>query len=176
MAEPKTRKTKASVSRFLAGIEDPQRRADAKALNRIMREATGERPVMWGESIVGFGSYHYVYASGREGDWMLSGYSPRKSNLVVYVMAGFSRYGALLERLGKHKTGKACLYLKRLSDVDLDVLRELVQRSAEHMRTHQACAETKSKAETKTKSKAKTKTKSKAKTKTKSKAKKKARR
>ena len=130
----KTGPTDASVDAFLRGVEDPGRRADCRALLEVMREATGEEPRMWGPSIVGFGSYHYVYESGREGDWFLSGFSPRKRDLTVYVMSGFKRYEALMERLGKHRTGKSCLYLKRLSDVDLDVLRELVTGSVEHVR------------------------------------------
>ena len=97
-----------------------------------MAEETGEPPRMWGASIVGFGSYHYAYASGREGDWMALGFSPRKANLTLYLMDGFGGYGELLDRLGKHSTGKSCLYIKRLSDVDVDVLREMVRRSYRH--------------------------------------------
>ncbi|NDJ60850.1 MAG: DUF1801 domain-containing protein [Chloroflexi bacterium] len=97
----------------------------------LMQEVTGEPPVMWG-SIVGFGRYHYRYASGREGDWFLAGFAPRKQNLSLYITAGFDEYGELLEKLGKHKIGKACLYIKKLADVDETVLRELVKRSAEH--------------------------------------------
>jgi hypothetical protein len=99
-----------------------------------MREVTGERPVMWGPSIVGYGQYRYVYESGREGDWMLVGFSPRKTALTLYIMPGFSRYEELMQRLGKHSTGKSCLYLKKLADVDMTVLRELVGASVEHMR------------------------------------------
>jgi len=98
-----------------------------------MREVTGCEPKMWGPSIVGFGRYHYKYESGREGDWPLTGFSPRKQALTVYIMAGFRRYEELLDRLGKHKTGKSCLYLKRLEDVDLEVLRELVHESVEQV-------------------------------------------
>ena len=98
-----------------------------------MREVTGAEPQMWGDSIVGFGSYHYVYASGREGDWPLTGFSPRKRNLTLYIMAGFDEYDELLSRLGKFKTGKSCLYINKLEDVDQEVLAELVKRSAEHV-------------------------------------------
>lgn len=133
MSELKTRPTDDSVEAFLNSVADDQKREDAFALLRLMREATGEEPVMWGDSIVGFGSYHYRYASGREGDWFLAGFSPRKRNLTLYIMAGFDEYDDLLERLGKFKTGKSCLYLNRLSDADDQVLRELVRRSAEHV-------------------------------------------
>jgi len=133
MAELKTRKTNASPTAFLDAIEDDARRKDCAALVRIMKRVTKAPPRMWGPSIVGFGSYHYVYESGREGDWFLTGFSPRKRDLTVYIMAGFDRYDALLEKLGKHATGKSCLYLKRLDDVDLDVLEELIQASVEHL-------------------------------------------
>lgn len=126
MAEPKTGRTGASADQFLAGVADPQRRADAQAVCALMTEATGAQPEMWGSSIVGFGSYHYRYASGREGDWPAVGLSPRKQYLTVYIPEGFDSYDALLGRLGPHSTGKSCLYIKRLSDVDAEVLRELV--------------------------------------------------
>ncbi len=135
MAELKTQKNTASVSAFLKGVEDPTRRKDCEAVRKIMREETGSRAAMWGEAIVGFGSYHYKYASGREADWMLCGFSPRKQNLTVYIMAGFSKYEALLKKLGKHRTGKSCLYIKRLEDVNLDVLRELIRQSVTHLRS-----------------------------------------
>jgi hypothetical protein len=135
MAELKTRKTKASVAAFLAKIADEGRRKDCKTLVRIMKKATGAKPEMWGPSVVGFGSYHYKYESGREGDWFLAGFSPRKQDLTLYIMSGFSAYGGLLAKLGKHKNGKACLYLKRLADVDLAVLEELVSRSVEYLKT-----------------------------------------
>jgi hypothetical protein len=127
--EPKTRATDADVAAFLAAIPDEQRRADSEAICRLMAEETGEPSRMWGKGIVGFGSYRMTYADGREADWMALGFSPRKQNLVLYLMDGFAEYDELLARLGRHSTGKACLYLKRLSDVDLDVLRELVARS-----------------------------------------------
>jgi hypothetical protein len=133
-AKLKTTRNTRSVSAFLAR-QPAARRADCQAIVRIMRRATGARPAMWGTSIVGFGSYHYRYESGREGDWMLTGFSPRSRNLALYIMPGFGRYGDLLKRLGKHGTGKSCLYLKRLSDVDESVLAELVQASVDHLRS-----------------------------------------
>jgi hypothetical protein len=129
-SDPKMVPTSADVDAFLEAVPDENRRADAHALLKLMRSVTGEPPVMWGPSIVGFGSYHYRYESGRTGDARLAGFSPRKANLVVYLVGGFEdRYPKLLRRLGPHKTGKACLYLKRLGDVDLDVLRQLIERS-----------------------------------------------
>lgn len=98
-----------------------------------MQEVTGAEPRLWGSSIVGFGDYHYKYESGREGDWFVTGFSPRKQNLTLYIMAGFDNYDQLLSRLGKYKTGKSCLYINKLDDVDLDVLKELVAQSAAHM-------------------------------------------
>ncbi len=122
--------TSADVDAFLAAVPDEKRRADAYAMLELMRSVTGQPPLMWGPSIVGFGSYHYRYESGRTGDAPLAAFSPRKANLVVYLVGGFEdRYPKLLEQLGPHKTGKACLYLKRLTDVDLDVLRQLIERS-----------------------------------------------
>jgi hypothetical protein len=129
-SEAETRPTDTHVADFVAGVENEQRRADAQTLIGLMSEVTGEPPVMWGSSIIGFGSYHYRYASKREGDAPLAGFSPRKQQLVVYLVGGYEdRYAGLLAALGPHKTGKSCLYLKRLSDVDLDVLRTLVDRS-----------------------------------------------
>ena len=137
MSEPKTIPTDQSVEAFLDGVEHEKKREDSYAILQLMREVTGEDPVMWGDSIVGFGSYHYKYASGREGDWMLTGFSPRKQNLTLYIMDGFDEYDALLDRLGKHKTGKSCLYINKLDDVDHDTLRELVKQSVAHMKeTH----------------------------------------
>jgi hypothetical protein len=134
MATQKTRETAASVEEFLNGIENRTRREDGLAMLELMREVTGEQARMWGSSIVGFGSYHYVYESGREGDAMLTGFSPRKQNLAIYVMPGFSAYDSLLDKLGKHKTGKSCLYINKLADVDLKVLRTLLRRSVQVMR------------------------------------------
>jgi hypothetical protein len=132
VATLKTQPTDADVEAFLAGIADARRREDSQAICRLMADETGEAPRMWGSGIVGFGSYHYVYASGREGEWMALGFAPRKANLTLYLMDGFSGYEELLARLGKHSTGKSCLHVKRLSDVDVDVLREMVRRSYRH--------------------------------------------
>ncbi|MBN2472691.1 MAG: DUF1801 domain-containing protein [Anaerolineae bacterium] len=137
MAQNKTTPGQGSVTAFLQTVEE-QRRADCETLVALMQEVTGEPPVMWGDSMVGFGSYHYKYASGREGDWFVVGFSPRKQNLTLYIMAGFEEYEALLARLGKHTTGKSCLYVKRLADVDMDALRELVRQSVAHMRASSA--------------------------------------
>ena len=134
MAELKTQPTRASVTEFVAGIEDQQQRADAKKVAAMMRRATGKRAKMWGPSIVGYGSYHYKYASGRDGDFMITGFSPRKQALTVYIMPGFSGLEKLLEKLGKYKTGKSCLYIKRLSDVDEKVLEKLIVDSVRVMR------------------------------------------
>jgi hypothetical protein len=129
MAENKTTSNAASVEDFLAAIPDERRRTDAQAVCALIRTTTGAEPQMWGTSIVGFGTYHYRYASGRTGDWMAVGFSPRAKALTVYISDGFDGYGELLARLGTHSTGKSCLYLPRLSDVDTEVLRELVDRS-----------------------------------------------
>ena len=117
------------VEAFVASVADERRRHDAEVLLELMRRATGEDAAMWGSSIVGFGSYHYVYPSGREGDAMVVGFSPRKAATTVYLAGGFEGHAELLARLGRHSTGKACLYLKRVEDVDLAVLAELVRRS-----------------------------------------------
>lgn len=134
MAELKTRKTGASVRAFLDGIEDEQKRRDAKAVAKILKRVTGAPPKMWGPSIVGYGHYHYVYDSGRENNWFLAGFSPRQQALTVYIMSGFEGHDALMKKLGKHSTGKSCLYIKRLDDVDLEVLEELVARSVAAIR------------------------------------------
>lgn len=134
--ENKTQPTEVSVSDFLASIDDEQKRADSQVVAQLMEAATGEPPKMWGPAIVGYGTYHYVYASGREGDWMLTGFSPRKTALTVYLMAGVERQTELLAKLGKYKTGKSCLYIKRLSDINLDVLREMIGVSVEQIRNN----------------------------------------
>ena len=136
MSGNKTKATKASVSGFLNSIEDRQKRADARKVAAMMRKATGKRGKMWGTSIVGYGTYHYKYASGREGDFMVTGFSPRKQALTVYIMAGFGRFEALLDKLGKYKTGKSCLYIKRLADVDEQVLQKLIDGSVSYMRAN----------------------------------------
>lgn len=134
MAEPKTRETDADVHQFLESVADERRRADARAVLAIMQEITGEPLRMWGKSIVGLGHYHYRYASGREGDWFLVGLSPRKAALTLYVMDGFSDYDDVMSRLGTYRTGKSCLYIKRLSDVDEGALRELITSSVAHLK------------------------------------------
>lgn len=134
MAENKTKETKASAASFLNAIEDKRRRSDAKKVAAMMREATGKRAKMWGAAIVGYGNYHYKYASGREGDWMMVGFSPRKQNLVVYIMPGFHEFPTLMKKLGKYKTGKSCLYLNKLEDVDEKVLQRLISDSVKLMR------------------------------------------
>lgn len=128
MAEAKTKPTDVSVDAFLEGVANPARRADGRAMREIMERLSGEPAVMWGPSIIGFGTYRYKYESGREGDMCRMGFSPRAANLVLYV-GGFPEYEALLDRLGKHKRSKACLYLNRLADVDLAVLEEIVRKS-----------------------------------------------
>ena len=127
MVEPKTRPTKASVTRFLDGIDDEDRRRDCKTLVKMMKAVTGEAPTMWGPSIIGFGTRHLRYASGRELDWPILGFSPRKTDLTLYILSGFEKHGALMKKLGKHKTSKSCLYVKRLSDIDLPTLEQLMR-------------------------------------------------
>ncbi len=129
----KTQRTEASVEAFLISVPDEQRRADALALLALMRSWTGLEPRLWGADIVGFGEYHYRYESGREGDFFKVGFSPRKQSMSLYLMSGFERYEELLSRLGKYRTGKACLYLKRLSDADEAVLRELITEAFQYM-------------------------------------------
>ena len=135
MSDNKTVPHDGSVTEFLSAVENDRRREDAFALLEIMREETGEEPVLWGPSIVGFGSYHYRYATGREGDFLATGFSPRKQNLVVYLMSGFDGFPELMGRLGRHSTGKSCLYLNRLGDVNEEVLRELIRRSVSHVKS-----------------------------------------
>jgi len=132
MAELKTKPTTRSVDEFLQEVPNERRRQDSYTLLDLMRQITDTEPQMWGDSIVGFGSTHYKYASGREGDMPLVGFSPRKQALTLYIMPGFEGYDDLLQRLGKFKTGKVCLYINKLDDVDSSVLRELVRRSVEH--------------------------------------------
>jgi Domain of unknown function (DU1801) len=129
MADNKTKPTKFSVAAFVDALTDLTSRADAKALIKVMQSATGEKPRMWGPSIIGFGSYHYKYDSGREGDMPLIGFSPRKTAAVLYGVIGSSAAKALLTKLGKHETGKGCLYIKKLADVDQQVLKAMVVKS-----------------------------------------------
>jgi hypothetical protein len=138
MAELKTKPNKKSVRDFVDGISDEDRRRDSKKLVALMKEITGVKPQMWGENIVGFGSYHYKYASGREGDAAIIGFSPRKQSLTIYLASGFVGYDDLLARLGRHSTGKACLYLKRLDQVDENVLTELLRKSVAHVQDVEA--------------------------------------
>jgi hypothetical protein len=130
MAENKTKPTKLSVAAFLAALPDADRRADAKELVKLMQNATGEKPKMWGPAIIGFGSYHYKYDSGREGEMLVVGFSPRKAANVLYGLVS-GRSGTLLPKLGKHTTGKGCLYIKKLADVDRAVLEKMVTASVE---------------------------------------------
>lgn len=134
MAELKTQRNRKSVRKFLAGVKNEDRRKDALVIAAMMEEITGAKPEMWGTSIVGFGTYHYRSASGREGDWFLTGFSPRVASSTLYIMSGFSAYENLLARLGKHSTGKSCLYIKRLSEVDLAVLRKLIEASVNYIK------------------------------------------
>jgi hypothetical protein len=126
MAENKTQKTKASVTEFINNIADETRRKDCQTVLKMMKDATGETPRMWGPSIVGFGDFRYKYDSGRGGDWFLAGFSPRKDSVTLYLVPSLDGHAARLQQLGKFKTGKSCLYIKRLSDVDPAVLKELI--------------------------------------------------
>lgn len=134
MSELKTQPNSADVEAFLANIDAPQKRADCQQLAQWMSELTGSPAQMWGSSIVGFGSYHYRYASGREGDWFLTGFAPRAQNISIYIMSGFAQFEALMQQLGKFKTGKSCLYIKRLSDIDTNILRQLLEASIRYLR------------------------------------------
>jgi hypothetical protein len=133
MAEVKTRPTKASVKAFLDSAASGERRADCATLVKMMTAATGRRPEMWGPAIVGFGRCLLAYADGREAEWPVIGFSPRKNDLTVYLIPGFDKSAALMKKLGKHKTGKVCLYLKSLAGIDQDVLRELIEKSVSAM-------------------------------------------
>ena len=134
MAELKTKLNDASVEDFLNTIENDEKREDCFEILKIMKQAAKAEPKMWGTSIVGFGSYHYKGASGREGDWMLTGFSPRKQNITLYIMGGFDQQTDLMKKLGKHSTGKSCLYIKKLKDIDIKVLKELVTESIQMMK------------------------------------------
>lgn len=133
MGELKTKQSNASVGDFLRSVEDSKMRADCRAVAKMMREATSSRAKMWGTNIVGFGRYDYTYASGKSGTFMLCGFAPRKRDLTIYIMPGFASFQPLLKKLGKHKTGKSCLYLKSLADVDTEVLATLIERSVKLM-------------------------------------------
>jgi nucleoid DNA-binding protein len=137
MAELKTKENSASVLDFITSLEDTQKRDDALVLLKLFEKITKKKAKMWGSSIVGFGNIHYKYASGREGDWMATGFSPRKANLSLYVLGSFEGKAELLAKLGPHKTGKSCLYVKRLADIDMKILEELIKKSYVHAITHQ---------------------------------------
>lgn len=134
MAELKTKLNDASVVDFLNTIEDSRKRTDSFTICKIMEEITGAPPKMWGANIVGFGNYRLKYAGGREGDWFLTGFSPRKQNLTLYLMSGFEHSEKSMAKLGKYKTGKSCLYIKHLEDIDMDVLKGLVHASVDHLK------------------------------------------
>lgn len=134
MSSNKTIETTASVKDFLKTVPVEQQRQDSKTLMKIMEKIVGDKAKMWGDSLVGFGKYHYQYASGREGDFFLTGFSPRKSNLSIYILAGFENFEKELARLGKHKTARACLYVKKLDDVDLDILEQIIRDSVATIR------------------------------------------
>lgn len=129
----KTQPTSTSIAEFIESLDDERRQSECNQLVELMREESGQEPVLWGPAIIGFGQYHYRYESGREGDFMRVGFSPRKQNLSIYIIPGFKPYQAVLERLGKHKLGKSCLYIKRLENVDISALRELVRQSLADM-------------------------------------------
>ena len=132
--ENKTKPTEASPEDFLASLDHPVRKADAERLLEIFADVTGMTPKLWGPSIIGYGQYHYKYESGREGDFMMTGFSPRKQNLSIYILPGYSDFSEILGRLGKHKHGKSCLYINKLSDVDIDVLKELIAAGLEDLK------------------------------------------
>ena len=134
MAELKTNETKLSVTKFIGKVEDDQKRQDSQAILKLMKQVTKEEPKMWGGSMVGFGHFHYKSDSGREGDWFLTGFSPRKQNLTIYITPGFDKYESLMKKLGKHKTSKGCLYIKKLEDVDMKVLKQLIKQSYQDMK------------------------------------------
>ena len=127
MTENKTKSTAQSVDAFIASVDHPTRRSDAQTLNTMFQEMTGWAPRMWGPTMIGYGSYHYTYESGRSGDALATGFSPRKSALSIYIMPGYADFSEILSRLGKHKIGKSCLYINKLADVDIEVLKELVR-------------------------------------------------
>lgn len=138
MAEAKTKPTKASVTQFLNKIPDAARREDCFAIAKMMEEITGSKPQMWGPSIVGFGTWSYKYASGHEGDWPVAAFSPRKTDLTVYLTIGFEKYDELLGRLGKHRKSKSCLYIKRLSDIHVPTLKKLIKASIKDLKAYTA--------------------------------------
>lgn len=136
--ENKTKPTEQDVDSFLKQVESTQKQQDCQKILSMMQKATGAEPKMWGDSMIGFGQYHYKYASGREGDWFLTGFAPRKQNISLYIMAGFKRYEELMSKLGKYKTGKSCLYINKLADVDVEVLEKLIELSAAYVKENQS--------------------------------------
>ncbi|GAB5438779.1 DUF1801 domain-containing protein [Falsiruegeria mediterranea] len=136
MSANKTQPTDADVAKYLAGVLPASKAADAVRLDQMFRQITGFQPVMWGEAIVGYGRYHYRYKSGREGDFLATGFAPRKAALSIYIMPGYADFGDILARLGKHKIGKSCLYVNKLADIDLDVLGELIRAGLRDLATH----------------------------------------
>ena len=136
MSENKTQPTEMDIATFIAGVEPARRREDAARLDQIFREETGFNPVMWGPSIIGYGRYHYKYKSGREGDFLATGFSPRKASLSIYIMPGYADFGDIMDRLGKHKTGRSCLYVNKLADIDEAVLRELIRAGLRDLNSH----------------------------------------
>ena len=135
MAENKTRQTDASVEDFLNAVPGDRKRADSHVILKMMEDITGEPPMMWGPSIIGFGSYHYRYASGREGDMPIVGFSPRKQNLTLYISSDFDQFDDLRQKLGRHSVSVSCLYINKLDDVDKDILREMIRQSVTHMKS-----------------------------------------
>lgn len=140
MSDLKTQPNNANVEQFIEAIADDRRHADCLTLLPIMARITQKAPQMWGDSIVGYGRYHYQYKSGRAGDWFVTGFSPRKREMTIYIMPGFQNYSALLDQLGKHKLGQSCLYIKRLSDIDIGVLEALIATSIQDMKSMYECS------------------------------------
>ncbi|KGJ95662.1 DUF1801 domain-containing protein [Thalassotalea sp. ND16A] len=139
MNENKTQPSKLDVQTFINNVESQQKRVDTELLLQIFSDTTNKKPVMWGTSIIGFGQYHYQYESGREGDAAITGFSPRKQNIAIYITQGFSQFTELLAQLGKHKTGKSCLYINKLADIDENILKKIISLSFEHMLTTYDC-------------------------------------
>ncbi|MCZ6686351.1 MAG: DUF1801 domain-containing protein [Gammaproteobacteria bacterium] len=139
MAALKTRETKASVAAFIRQIDEDRMRKSCHELNALMKKVTGKQPKMWGKAMVGFGNYHYKYASGREGDWFVTGFSPRKRDLTVYIMPGLDRYQTLMKHLGKYSTGRSCLYIRKPEDIDWKILSDLIAKSVRDMAKMYTC-------------------------------------
>ncbi len=135
MTENKTQATDVDVETFIAGVLPDRRREDSVVLNQLFQDVTGWKPRMWGPTIIGYGEYHYTYESGREGDFLATGFSPRKANMVLYIMPGYAEFGDILDRLGKHKLGKSCLYINKLADVELDVVAEIIRAGIDDLGT-----------------------------------------